>query len=202
MRRYIGGLATALFLVTAAPAQGQVAWDAPLLVSPDTPAGWGLFLTDPAPGNGIGVLTTWRSGGPIGFRLGLGEDGRDDVTVYGGFDYSGRMVRYSEDFPMNIDWVLGAGLGVGDAVLLTFPLGVSIGRGFDAEGVWFNPYLAPRLVVDGWLGRDDPPGDSLDLGFALDLGVDIAFDPGWAIRFGATVADRTALAIGFSFRVR
>jgi hypothetical protein len=67
--------------------------------------------------------------------------------------------------------------------------------------VWFNPYVAPRVVLDAWLGRDGP-GDDVSLDLSFDLGVDIAFDPGWAIRFAASVGDRSALAIGFSFRVR
>jgi hypothetical protein len=202
MRKYIAGLATALTLLIAAPAQGQVMWDAPLLVSPSAPAGWGLYLVDPSPGDGIGVLSTWRGGGPLGFRLGLAEDRADNVAVYGGVDYSGRLIRASDDFPLDVDWIVGGGLSAGEDVHMGFPFGVSLGRAVDAEGIWFNPYFSPRVVLDAWIGRDDPPGDGLELNLAVDLGVDLAFDPGWAIRFGATVADRTALAIGFSFRLR
>jgi hypothetical protein len=201
MRRYVAGSAVALLLAVALPAQGQVAWDGPLLVSPSTPSGWGLYLVDPAPGDGIGVLTTWRRGGAYGFRLGLAEDGLDDVAVYGGVDITRSVIRASEDFPLDMNWVLGAGLSTGDALLLSFPAAISLGREFEAEGVWFNPYVAPRVVLDAWLGRDGP-GDDVALDLSFDLGVDIAFDPGWAIRFAASVGDRSALAIGFSFRVR
>jgi hypothetical protein len=199
MRRYAAGLAISLFLLTTAPAQAQVAWDGPLMVSPSTPAGWGLYLVDPAPGDGIGVMTTWRGGGAYGFRLGIAEDGADDIAVYGGVDLTGSLVRASQDFPLDLNWVLGAGLSTGDAVLLSFPAAISLGRDFDAEGVWFNPYIAPRVVLDAWLGGGD---DDVNLDLSFDLGVDIAFDPGWAIRFAASVGDRSALAVGFSFRVR
>jgi hypothetical protein len=201
MRKYVAGSAVALLLLTAAPAQGQVAWDGPLMVSPSTPAGWGLYLVDPAPGDGIGVMTTWRRGGSYGFRLGLAEDGLDDMAVYGGVDVTRNVIRASEDFPLDMNWVLGVGMSTGDAVLLSFPAAISVGRSFDAEGVWFNPYVAPRVVLDAWLGRD-VPGDDVTLDLSFDLGVDIAFDPGWAIRFAASAGDRSALAIGFSFRIR
>ena len=82
---------------------------------------------------------------------------------------------------------------------MSFPLGVAFGRVVSADNVRLNPYFSPRVVVDGWLG-DDRPRDDLDLEFAFDLGVDLAFSPTWAIRFGASVADREALAIGFSLQ--
>jgi hypothetical protein len=189
-----------LFMLAAAPAKSQVAWDSPLMVAPNTPAGWGLYLVDPHPGGGIGVMTSWRSAtapGGLGFRLGLAEGRRDRLAVYGGLDVSGMLLRRSPDFPMDMAWVTGAGLAVGDDVLLSFPLGIALGRDFDADNVWFNPYVSPRLVLDAFFGDDS----DLDLRLVMDLGLDLAFDPGWAIRFGGSVGDRSALAIGMSFRV-
>lgn len=188
-------------LLAAAPAESQVTWEAPLMVAPNTPAGWGVYLVDPWPGDGIGVLSTFRSStapGGLGFRLGLAEGPGGDLAVYGGFDVSGTLLRQSADFPMDMIWVTGAGLGVGDSALLSFPLGVSLGRDFQADGVWFNPYVTPRVVLDAWFGGD---GD-MDLGLAMDLGIDISFEPGWAVRFAGTLADHEALAIGLSFQVR
>jgi hypothetical protein len=124
----------------------------------------------------------------------------DEIGVYGGVVVSAALIRRSEDFPLDLNWVLGAGLGIGDAVLIAFPIGVSLGRDVEAEGVWFNPYVAPRVVVDAWLGS--AVENEMNLGLAVDLGLDISFDPGWAIRFGASLGEREALAIGFSFRLR
>lgn len=187
----------------ASPLMGQVAWEAPLFVSPETPVGWGLYLVDPGPSDGIGVLTTWRGGGP-GFRIGLAEDGGDDLSVYGGVDFSNRLVNASADFPVHVSWVAGAGFGVGDDLALSFPLGLSIGRAFNADTVLFSPYIAPRLVLDAFFGRDGGNGqgdDDIDLGFAMDLGLDLNFDPGWAVRFGVSLGDRDAIGIGLSFNV-
>lgn len=181
-------------------ARGQVSWETPLMVAPETPAGWGVYLVDPSPGQGVGVMTTWRGSsapGGIGYRLGLAEGRGDDVSVYGGFDLSGLVASASNEFPVNMAWVVGAGLGVGDDVLLSLPLGLAFGRSVQADQVWFNPYVAPRVTLDAWFGD----GSDLELGLSVDLGVDISFDPGWHVRFGGSIGDHEALAIGINFRV-
>jgi hypothetical protein len=200
------GLAVAGALVLmAAPVRGQVVWDSPLLVSPSTPAGWGVYLVDPHPGSGIGVMTTYRpvDGTGVGYRLGLAEGPRrgsnDDsnLAVFGGLDLSGMLLRHSNEFPLDVAWVTGIGLGIGDDVRLTAPLGVTIGRALESDGVWFNPYVAPRVGLDAYFGD----GSDLELSLNVDLGVDMAFDPGWTIRFGGTLGDHHGIAIGLSFRV-
>ncbi len=198
-----GLMVVGLLAISAAPAQGQVAWESPMLLGPASPAGWGVFLVDPSPRSGIGVLTTFRSADApagLGYRLGLAEGARDRLAVYGGIDVSGFLVRHSPDFPLDVIWLAGAGFGAGDHFRLGFPLGAAIGRMFDADGVVFHPYAAPRVVLDAFIGRDRPD-DNLDLALVVDLGIDVAFQPNWAVRFGASVGDRSALAIGMSFRV-
>jgi len=199
-KRLVLALVSGLLVVPSGEAMGQVAWDGPLMVSPSAPSGWGLYLSNPSPGGGIGVFSTWRAGGPLGFRAGLAEDSQEKLAVFGGVDMSGTLVRATDDFPLDVDWVAGAGFGIGDTSLLSFPFGASIGRELETEGVWFNPYLTPRVVLDAYFG-DDPPSDRLSLGLAVDIGIDVAFDPGWAVRFAGTFGDRRALGIGISFRV-
>lgn len=193
-----------VFLALVPGARGQVGWDSPLFTPPVSPVGWGVYLVDPSPGRGIGVLATWRGRegpGSLGFRVGLAEDRWDDLSVFGGVDLSGSLHEASEELPLNLVWVTGAGLGMGRYGLLSFPLGVSLGRDFDAEGVWFNPYVTPRVVLDAWLG-EHRRNDDLELVLAVDLGIDFAVDPGWAMRFGATLGERSSVGIGASFRVR
>ena len=196
----------ALVGASAAPLRGQVAWDSPLLVGPETPAGWGVYLVDPASGAGIGFLTTWRAGGGTGYRIGLAEDGGEELSVFGGVDLIGRMVDADDDFPLNVSWVAGAGFGVGDDFVLSFPLGISVGRGFQVDSVLLSPYIIPRLVLDAFFGRGDGPGegsgdDDIELGLAVDFGIDINFDPEWVVRFAVSGGERDAIAIGLSFRV-
>lgn len=197
---FLGTVATAILLAAAMPARGQVAWDAPLMVAPNSPAGWGVYLVDPSPGSGIGVMSTFRGSsapGGLGYRIGLAEGRGDDLAVYGGIDVSGYLIRHSGDFPMDIAWVTGAGVSAGNDLLLSFPLAAVFGRDFQADGVWFNPYVGPRVNLDAWFGDRD----GLRMRLSADLGVDISFDPGWAIRFAGSLGDRNAVAVGLSFRV-
>jgi len=192
------------FLALVPGAWGQVGWDSPMFTPPVNPVGWGVLLVDPSPGRGLGILATWRGQegpGSLGFRAGLAEDGAGDLSLFGGADLSGSLYRASEEFPLHLVWVTGAGLGIGRHALLSFPFGVSLGRDFEAEGVWFNPYLTPRIVLDAWLGQHRRRND-LEFSLALDLGIDLAVDPGWAMRFGATLGERSALGLGVSFRGR
>lgn len=200
MRMRWVGLLAGLMLFGAGNVYGQVAWDSPMLAPPGASGGLGLFLMDPAHGE-LGVLGTWRSGGGpqnLGLRLGLAEDWHDDLTIFGGVDVLGRITRSNSDFPLDIDWVLGAGASIGDFVWLSFPIGLSIGHTFVGDGARFTPYATPRVILDAFLG-DDHFGDDLDLDAAVDLGLDLQFRQGWAIRFGATLGDREALAIGVVF---
>jgi hypothetical protein len=199
-----GGMALAgalVLLLVAAPARAQIAWDAPLHVGSATPAGWGLYLIDAAGGTGVGVLSTFRGqdGPGLGWRLLLGEDQDGKLSVAGGADYSGMLIRHRDDFPVDLFWVTGAGVGIGEAVLVSVPLGLGVGRALETDDIRFHPYLTPRVILDAPLGGG---GDAeMSLGFGVDLGVDLNFDPGWAFRFAATLGDRNAMSIGISFRV-
>jgi hypothetical protein len=204
----------ALFSVLAwalpSPAAAQVPWDSPLLIGPGSPGGVSLFLVDP--GQGLGFMGQWRGKGSsrrMGFRAGLAEDHGDDLVAFGGVDFTGPILHASDEFPLDMIWVTGAGLGVGDHSVLSIPIGVALGIEVTENDVWFHPYFAPRLIFDAFLGDDDPHrhgeddlhrhNDSdLELGFALDFGADFAFAGDWALRIGASVGDRDGLAIGFS----
>lgn len=189
-------------VAAAAPAGAQVAWDSPFMVPPAAPRGLGVYLMEGSPGDGLGVMGTYRAADApagLGFRAGLSEDGSDDLSIFGGVDFSGYLARESADFPVDLVWNAGVGAGFGDFVLLSFPVGMTFGKIVTSDDVRFNPYVGPRLVLDALLGRDAPGGDDLDLGLAVDLGVDLSFDPRWAIRFGATIGDRDALAVGVVF---
>lgn len=187
-------------LLIPSDAEGQAAWDGPMLLAPGAPAGWGIHLVDPAPGDGIGALATWRANpAPVGlgFRIGLVEGFRDDVAVIGGVDVSGVLFRGDEQTPVDLMWFAGAGAGIDDDILLSFPVGISAGWAFSGPDVQFRPYVAPRIVLDAFLGDDTD--DDLELGAAVELGLDLAFSQPWAIRTAASFGDRDAVSIGISF---
>ena len=198
MRVRLSGLVVALFLSSGVEAAAQVPWESPLLVGPGSSAGWSVLMTDP--GAGLGALVHWRGRGQatrLGLRFGLAEAPRDDLAVFGGADLSGSLHLRDEDFPLDVVWVTGFGMGAGDHALFTIPFGISVGRGFAAEDAWIHPYVSPRLVLDAFLGDDRR--DSLDLGLVVDLGLDLSFTRDWGIRFGASLGDRDGVAVGLAF---
>jgi hypothetical protein len=189
------------------PVEGQLAWESATLFSPGGPPGFGIHLLEPWPSSEIGVMGTYRSApvpSGLGFRLGVGEGpgpADDDLAIFGGVDLGGPVVRATGEVPIDVLWMAGAGASIGDDFVLTFPLGLSVGARLDADGAAFVPYTVPRVVLDACFGGDPipafcGPGDDLDLDLAVDVGVDILFDPRWVIRFAATLGDREAILIG------
>ena len=195
MKRLRGVVLVVAGLAVPGGAQAQVAWDSPMLLPPRPPAGFGIFLADVAGGE-VGVLGTWRPGN-YGLRLGLAEDGSDNLAVLGGIDFSGALASASRDLPVNVDWVFGAGASIGNDVMVSIPLGLSAGFSFGSDGARFTPYITPRVVVDAFFGG---AGENLDLALGVDLGLDLRFAAlrGAMIRFGATL-DRDAVALGLVF---
>lgn len=183
-----------LLAFSALPASGQIAWEAPPLVSPVVPAGVSLFLIEPAGGDLGGLLTYRHAAGPVGlgYRIAVAEDNSGDVAVAAGIDVSGFLARAVEGSGIDVMWWSGGGLGVGDEIVVTVPVGALAGwSGGDGNAV-ISPYAGGHLALDIVTGG----GDNLDLGAAFDLGIDIRFSSGWILRFGGSLGDRDALAIG------
>jgi hypothetical protein len=154
---------------------------------------------------GLGVLGAWRSSTwNYGLRFGISEGWNDeDLAVFGGIDYTGLINTASSDFPLDIDWVFGAGAGISDGVRFSAPLGLTLGFSFQGEDARFVPYMTPRVVLDAFFGNDER-GSDLDLDVAVDLGLDLRLMRGGplagkSIRFGASLGDRDALALGIVF---
>ena len=193
MRRTL--VVAALSAILSVPASAQIAWDSPALISPSVPAGVSVFLMDPAGGDLGGLVTYRHAAGPVGlgYRLGIAEEAgpNGDLAVAGGFDVSGFLSRAVEGSEVDLMWWSGGGLGIGSETLVTIPLGLIVGRTGGTD-VTLSPYGGGHLNLDIWSG----PGDSLDLSGAVDLGIDLGFQSGWLVRFGVSIGDREALAIG------
>lgn len=197
-----GLLVGAAVVAALLPAAGsaQMAWDSPMLLPPNAAEEFGLYLVD-VHGGGLGVMGMWRETGyGFGIRGGLAEGRGDDIGIFGGIDFSGTLTRSSNEFPLDVDWVVGAGLGAEDGVRLSFPAGLSVGHTFEGDGVFFTPYATPRVVLDAFLGAEDrPDSEDLELELGVDVGLDLRFSSDFTIRFGATLGDRSAVAIGVAF---
>ncbi len=200
MKRLASGLIIIASVLGAHPAAAQVAWDSPFLLPPRAPNGVGLFLAD-VPGGNLGVLGMWRSSSyGFGLRAGIADAIDNNVAIYGGIDFAGSLTRSTEEFPLDIDWVGGIGMGVEHGALVSAPLGLTIGHQFEGNGVGFLPYLTPRVVLDGCLDCRDRNEDSdVNLVFAVDVGLDLRVTRKLIVRFGASLGDRDGVAIGFFF---
>ena len=193
-------LLAALLLVPCA-ARAQVAWDTPLLMAPGEAPGWGMYLAE-VHGGGLGVIGAWRS--PtwnFGVRGGLAETG-DQLGIFAGIDFSGPLVRETPEFPLDVDYVFGAGLGTGNGVRVSLPAGLIVGYTFPAEGVTFTPYASPRVILDAFIDRGvaaDEESSQARLAAAVDLGLDVRLQQNFIIRFGATLGDHDGVAIGLVF---
>ncbi len=185
---------TLSFILLAAPAAGQVAWDSPALISPAVPSGFSLFVTNPAGGE-IGALGTFRHGaGPVGlgYRASLADESGGDIAVSGGVDVSGFLARGVEGSEVDVIWWTGGGVGVGSESLFTVPLGIVLGWTGSGGDVLLSPYGGAHVVLD--LSSVD--GDSLRFDAVIDLGLDVVLSSGWMIRAGASLGDRESLALG------
>lgn len=206
MRKTMGVLVF-LMGVGSGSAAAQTAWDSPLLLPPRPAPGFGVFLAEMAEG-GLGVLGTWRAPGwNYGVRGGIAEGFRDgDVAVFAGLDYTGPVNIATDEFPVDIDWVFGAGVAASDGVRISFPLGLTAGHGFRAESATFTPFITPRVVLDGYFGGSVARSEDIGLEAAVDLGLDLRFSglggplAGANIRFAATVGDRGSLGVGLVFQ--
>lgn len=194
----------ALFLLgmTAAGGRAQT-YDTPAFQTPYGESGLGLYLVFQNEVDDIGVMGTWRQAGDdldLGLRGGLLDAG-GSVGIFGGVDLSNELVRATEDFPLDVAWVSGIGLGVVpdfDFSTVRVPLGATFGREIEAEDVVILPYFYPRLALD-FLFLDDPPGDQTDLHLDVDLGADLDFGQDWRLRFAFTLGHSEAIGLGLSF---
>lgn len=189
---FVAALAAAL---APAGAAGQAPWDAPTFLRPGAPARLTLALTEGEPADGLGFMALWRGAAApvgLGFRAGLVEAPVDDLAAFFGVDLSGSLTGPLGPGQPEAIWWTGAGVGLGDEVSASFPLGLVLGWTARAEGVAFMPYLGGHVVLDARSG----PGDALDLEGVVDLGLDLGLAGGWMVRFSAALGGREALALG------
>jgi hypothetical protein len=199
MRRNFFAVLLLGFALVPGKVQAQ-AWESPFLMPPAPPPGVGIYLMDVAGGE-LGAMLSYRSSSyGLGLRGGIAETPGDNVGGFGGIDFNGNIHRNSRDFPLDVDWVFGAGLGVNeDYLLLTVPLGLTLGHTFNADRAVFKPYMTPRIHLDAAFGDQD---DDTDLGISFDIGLDLQLSRSRTapvIRFGASLGDHEAVAVGLVF---
>lgn len=187
---------TAACLFAPHAASAQVVWDAPSLMRPGAPSGLSLMLLEAHPSDELGALAQWRrSPAPagLGLRAGIAEDGGGDLAAMFGIDISGSLAGPGSDLGSpRVMWWTGGGIGIGDELVASFPLGIVLGWTASGDGVTFAPYAGGHATLDIITG----PGDDVDIDASVDLGVDLGFGSDFMVRFGASVGGRDALAVG------
>lgn len=191
-----------LMLAGADQARAQLPWETPQLLAPHAPRGVSVMAASyaAAPGDGWAAMLMWRKADAptgLGFRLaaGFGRGGREAVAA--GIEGSAWIARVSESFPVDMIWTTGIGGSYGSSAQIALPVGISAGRSFGDDAMWFNPYAATRVIVEGRFGGR-APADELDLQLATEVGANISFDRNrrFVVRMAAAIGDRSALALG------
>lgn len=185
-----------LVAASAVPASAQTLWDAPPLVSHVVPAGVSLFVINPAGGDLGGLMTFRHDAGPVGlgYRFAISDQNgpSGDLAVAGGVDISGFLSRAVEGSEVDVMWWSGAGIGLGNETVVSIPVGALIGWSGQGGDVILSPYGGGHVTLD--ISTSD--ADNVHFGGSFDLGLDIVLSSGWLIRFGASLGDRDALALG------
>lgn len=196
MKRTLGW--TVLFgLLAPAALAGQTTWDAPSFMRPGSPAGMTIALTDNTPGDQLGLLGIWRrSPAPIGlgFRGGIVDAPGDQIRGLFGLDVSGRFAPLSGKNHPRAMWWTGAGVGLGNHVSVSVPLGLVVGWTGTDQQVAFMPYVGGHVVLTAASG----PGDNADLDGVVDLGLDLRLARDWNVRLAASLGGRQTLGIGLA----
>ena len=195
-----------LVALTPRPAWGQLAPEAPRLLSPHGSGGLGThWVNDRAdPSSGGALVVTWAMPAlPRGMRLraGAGQGVAGKSSVLGGVDYQVPLVRGApRTWTLDLDWQSGLGLSAGEYSVLTLPTGLVGSASWRAGAVWLAPFAGAGVAADLRLG-DDSPEKEFRVDPAFEVGVDLAFDERRRVvlRAAQGFGARRALAVGASF---
>lgn len=156
----------------------------------------GVAISDPGD-NSWAIEGNYRFGWGVhdlGLRGGFIDIGDNTGLLLGG-SFRTRVITHSRDFPL--DGALTAGLGLQIIDEFTgglVPIGLSLGRRFEAEGssVSFVPYVHPVLAFAFGDNNDD-------LVFGMGLGVDVRVAQNLDIRVAGALFDYEGISIGLSW---
>jgi hypothetical protein len=183
-------------------AHGQLASDAPRMLGPHSASGFGLYWlrAGTLPGDGNAALITWAPPGLQGaltLRAGGGDGVGESAAGFGGVDLRVPMARRELGAPLDVSWTAGVGASVGEYLMATLPMGISLGREWSSGSVFFAPYLSGGLAFDMRVFEEAPEPEFV-VQPAAEVGVDLSLDPSRRVtlRAGASLWKREAVAIG------
>lgn len=197
-------LAVAAAGLLPASARAQVAWDTPRMIGPETPSGLGVhwLRAEVLPGDGDAVFGTWSlpgMGGAVTLRGGFGKGVDENNAAFGGLELRAPIARHSDTQPLDLEWSGGAGVGVGEYILVTAPVSVAAGRSWASGSVWFAPYVSVGAVLEYRYGDSDAvPDEEFEVQATAGLGADLSFDTArrFVLRVATSLGDRQSIAVG------
>lgn len=201
--------ALAFLVVSAGQAVAQVGWDAPTFFSPRPMDDIGIyaFKTDAASlGDPTGLKLIWRQSGNINLGVHAGTGDLDDFgdAILLGAELYGPLAGATASTGLIMSWGIGAGAVFGgDYIDLSIPLGVSIGLNLGSGGVSLLPYVHPRVSLDVSSFDVGPNEEETEtnIGFEIDLGVDVNLGRSLILRAGGSFGDREAFGLGIALRM-
>ncbi|MGQ0645957.1 MAG: hypothetical protein ACT4P7_00210 [Gemmatimonadaceae bacterium] len=180
--------AVALFLsFSAVTAQAQ-AWSYPAFQPPVTETREFNFGVADAGRSGTTLLAQWReaAGALTQFTVEAGlispEDGGGNLLLVGG-QFAYQWNRSTSDVPLDLLFTAGAGVTIGDPIVLRIPAGLVAGHRFELEGnMALTPYVHPRLSLDLC---GDCTIDQASLSIDFDVGANFEISSVIALRAAA-----------------
>jgi hypothetical protein len=162
----------------------------PTFTSPRLLNEMGVYVND-GPGD-ISIAGIWR-GGPLGLRVGY-VDWRGGLLSLGA-EY--RIPMPLAGAPLGLAFVASAQGLVGDDSGFGFVGGLTAGHTFRGTGIFFTPYIHPRLGAVNPVG-----GDGMELELLADVGVDVEFYTNLVLRLGLNFAggQNSAWGVGVAWR--
>jgi hypothetical protein len=195
MKHKLIAASLALGAVFAARAEAQVF--TPTFLSPVPSNDFGVYVSDWR--GGLGVEGIWRrqsrGGSNLGLHAGYVDLGDGALTV--GLDMRNPVVLAGA--PIGLAFTVGGQAVIGDATSLGGQVGFTAGQALPAGGFTVTPYIHPRLALaTGFIG--DGADNEFEIDVLADVGVDLDFASGVALRLGANLGDGANWGLGVAFR--
>lgn len=199
---YIRSAILSIIAVAAFASGARAQWDAPSFLAPRPTDDIGIYVVD-MDGADLGIEGIWRQSGNLnlGVRVGYLDTAGDGRLVAGGETW-GALLSAGPDFPVDVSWTLGAGALIGDGVIFSVPVGLTIGRALVLTPVSFQVYGHPRLALVASSAGDVAGDDdtNLDVEAMFDIGADVYVSEDLTARLGFTLGGPDALGIGLAYR--
>lgn len=175
-----GRLAVAAIAIAIAPEVAGAQIFTPTFLSPRAGGSVGGYLSDIGDFGAEGILRSDFGGYDLGIRAGIIDGADADVTL--GAEYRNPIVLGSA--PLDLAVTAGAQAVFGGSDIWGAQVGLSLGATVVPGAFSLTPYIHPRVAFVDYGAASDLEAELLG-----EVGVDIGFAEGLAVRFAAALDD-------------